>query len=287
LNFGKRLLTFVVLTLATCGAAAAQNFDPTAYFLGFSTMHPSDGRSATASFDMLGARRPRVQNEPFYGELVEQLTRGKADGSQTTHSTYPIKMWRNSEGSFRIERVVFSGIDETSEQLSTVVTICDHVAGMTYVLDVQHRIAHRFPCQPPIAIQRAETQRQTPLTGPRPNVTAPSVPDPSRPARKTESLGQQVIGEVVAEGSRTTTTYPVGFEGNDRPIVVSMETWVSRELKLEVMRKFTDPHVGANLREMKNIRRAEPDAALFQVPSDFTIIDESGPFKFAMTKGGS
>jgi len=96
-----------------------------------------------------------------------------------------------------------------------------------------------------------------------------------------------VFGEVVAQGSRVTTTYPIGYEGNDRPIVVSNETWVSRDLKLEIQRKSNDPHYGSNLRELQNIRRAEPDAALFHVPSDFTIVDESGGFRFTLTKGGS
>jgi hypothetical protein len=187
--------------------------------------------------------------------------------------------------------VIFSGIDENSEQLSTIVAICDHTAGFMYVLDMQHRIAHRFPCQPTLSIPRSDAQRpapsSAPLTAPRPNTVAPPPPDPSRPERKSESLGEQIFGEVVAEGSRITTTYPIGYEGNDRPIIASNEIWVSRDLKLQIMRKFSDPHIGMNLREMTNIRRAEPDVALFQVPADFTIVDEPGGFKFTLTKGGS
>jgi hypothetical protein len=156
---------------------------------------------------------------------------------------------------------------------------------------MQHKIAHRFPCQPTFSAPRSDAQRATPsdapLTAPRPNSVAPPPPDPSRPERKSESLGERVFGEVVAQGSRITTTYPIGYEGNDRPIVVSNETWVSRDLKLEIMRKFNDPHFGINIREMTNIRRAEPDATLFQVPSDFTIVDEPGGFKFTLTRGGS
>jgi hypothetical protein len=291
MNFGKRTIVAALFALAFGGVAAAQSFDPTAYYVGFSAMHPADGRSVTVSFSMLSVRHPRVPNAPVYGELVEHMTRAKADGTQFTNTTYPIKFWRNSEGSFRVERVIFSGTDDTSGPLSTIVAICDHTAGLMYVLDMQHHIAHRFPCQSPISLARPDAQRpptsSAPLTAPHPNVVASPPPDPSRPERKSESLGEQVIGEVVAQGSRITTTYPIGYEGNDRPIVVSNETWVSRDLKLEIMRKFIDPHIGMNLREMTNIRRAEPDAALFQVPSDFAIVDEPAGFKFTLVKGGS
>jgi hypothetical protein len=291
MSIGKPAIVLALLALLFCGAASAQNFDPTAYYVMFSDMHAGDGRTVTVSFELRGVRYARFQNAPFSGEFVEHMVRGKADGTQVTHTTFPVKLWRNSDGSFRVERVIFSGVGENSEQLSTIVSICDHTAGLMYVLDMQHHIAHRFPCQPTLSIQRSDAQRPStsgaPLTAPRPNAAAPPPPDPSRPERKSESLGEQVFGEVVAQGSRITTTYPIGYEGNDRPIVVSNETWVSRDLKLEIMRKFSDPHIGTNVREMTNIRRAEPDAALFQVPSDFTIVDEAGGFKFTLTKSGS
>jgi len=291
MRVGKPTIAVALLALLFCCAASAQNFDPTAYYVMFSDMHTGDGSSVTVSFEMRGVRYARVQNAPFSGEFVEQMVRGKSDGTQVTHATYPVKIWRNSDGSFRVERVTFSGVDENSEQLSTIVSICDHNAGLMYVLDMQHKIAHRFPCQPTLSLSRPGAQNTTAsgaqLTAPRANSVARPPPDPSRPERKSESLGEQVFGEVVAQGSRITTTYPIGYEGNDRPIVVSNETWVSRDLKLEIMRKSSDPHYGSNLREMTNIHKAEPDAALFQVPSDFTIVDESAGFKFTLTKGGS
>lgn len=291
MRVGKPTIVTALLALSFCGAANAQNFDPTAYYVIFSQMHPGDGRSVTVSFEMHGGRYARFQNAPFSGEFVEHMVRGKADATPVTHTTYPVKIWRNSDGSFRVERVIFSGVDENSEQLSTIVSICDHTAGLMYVLDMQHHVAHRFPCQPTLSIQRPgpanSAAPSAPLTAPHPNSVTPLPPDPSRPERKSESLGEQVFGEVLAQGSLITTTYPIGYEGNDRPIVVSNETWISRDLKLEIMRKSIDPHYGMNLREMTNIRKAEPDAALFQIPADFTIVDESGGFKFTLTKGGS
>jgi len=62
-----------------------------------------------------------------------------------------------------------------------------------------------------------------------------------RPERKTEKLGGKSIAGVYAEGTRTTVTYPVGFFGNDRPIITIHESWLSSELKLIVLSVDDDP----------------------------------------------
>jgi hypothetical protein len=51
--------------------------------------------------------------------------------------------------------------------------------------------------------------------------------DPTRPVSTSENLGAQSIDGVPVEGRRTTTTYPAGSQGNDRPIVATSEIWMS------------------------------------------------------------
>lgn len=87
----------------------------------------------------------------------------------------------------------------------------------------------------------------------------------------TESLGKQMIEGVEAEGKRTVTTIPVGAIGNERSIEIVSESWFSPELKTVVMSKRTDPTSGETTFRLTNIRRGEPDASLFQVPSDYTV----------------
>jgi hypothetical protein len=81
----------------------------------------------------------------------------------------------------------------------------------------------------------------------------------------------------MAEGRRTTTTYPVGFQGNDRPIVSINETWMSTDLRLMVLSKTSDPRQGENTTKLINISRIEPDPLLFMPPLDYSVVDETGP----------
>lgn len=102
----------------------------------------------------------------------------------------------------------------------------------------------------------------------------------------TESLGKQMIEGVEAEGKRTVTTIPVGAIGNERAIEIVSESWYSPELQTTVMSKRSDPTSGETMFRLTNIRRGEPDASLFQVPSDYTVKEGgAGGFGFATGAG--
>ena len=80
-----------------------------------------------------------------------------------------------------------------------------------------------------------------------------------------------------AEGTRRTTTWPVGSIGNDREIVVTSEAWFSKQLQVEVLQKTSDPRMGDSTTKLANISLIEPDPALFTLPPDYAIKDEGGP----------
>ena len=87
-------------------------------------------------------------------------------------------------------------------------------------------------------------------------------------------LGTQTIEGVPAQGTRITRTIPAGQVGNDQPLVITTETWMSPDLKVLVMSKTSDPRMGETTYRLTNVLRDEPDPALFQVPSDYTIQDK-------------
>jgi TonB family protein len=88
---------------------------------------------------------------------------------------------------------------------------------------------------------------------------------------KNESLGSQMIEGVEAEGTRVTHTIPAGAMGNERPIEATYERWYSKELQLDVLIKSVDPRSGESTQQMTNISLGEPDPALFEIPSDYTV----------------
>jgi hypothetical protein len=81
----------------------------------------------------------------------------------------------------------------------------------------------------------------------------------------------------MAEGTRTTTTIPAGDLGNEQPIHIVDERWYSPELQVVVMTRHSDPRSGETTYRLTNISRTEPSAALFQVPSDYAVRDNTAP----------
>jgi hypothetical protein len=87
----------------------------------------------------------------------------------------------------------------------------------------------------------------------------------------TESLGSKTINGLVADGNRSTRVIPAGAQGNDVPLTITHESWVSSDLKIEVARTDSDPRDGTTTVELSNISRDEPAASLFQAPAGYTV----------------
>jgi hypothetical protein len=92
-----------------------------------------------------------------------------------------------------------------------------------------------------------------------------------------EKLSAQTIADVYPEGTRISSVIRAGTQGNDQVFSVISEHWKSTELGIEVLDKTTDPHIGETTRETKNITRAEPDPAFFQIPPDYTLQTSQQP----------
>jgi hypothetical protein len=52
---------------------------------------------------------------------------------------------------------------------------------------------------------------------------------------------------------------------------VVTERWFSPDLQIAVITIHTDPMMGSVTTRLTNVTRREPDASLFQVPSDYTV----------------
>jgi TonB family protein len=102
---------------------------------------------------------------------------------------------------------------------------------------------------------------------------APFARSATRYTTNTEQLSKQMIEGIECDGERAVTTIPTGAIGNERPIETVKETWYSPELRMMILSKRSDPRFGESTYRVTNISLAEPEAALFQVPSDYTIID--------------
>jgi hypothetical protein len=86
-----------------------------------------------------------------------------------------------------------------------------------------------------------------------------------------ESLPAQMINGALAQGTRTTETIPQGKIGNDKPIKIVNERWISNDLQMLVKSTSSDPRFGDTIYQLTNIVQASPDPSLFQIPADYTL----------------
>ncbi len=99
-----------------------------------------------------------------------------------------------------------------------------------------------------------------------------------RPAM--EDLGTETIQGIEARGHRSITTIPAGKIGNDAPLQRTSETWtaITPGLTSLVVRQVTDdPQTGKMDKELVNFTQAEPDAAVFQPPAEYEVVNNETP----------
>jgi hypothetical protein len=132
-----------------------------------------------------------------------------------------------------------------------IVYLIDPVARCTAIL-IPGKVAHRT----------AATGSETFWVGyPAMGETLPNV----QWRTNTEELGKRTIEGIEAVGTRKTRIC------EDQPSLrASDERWVSKELGITLLAEASGPNWKHTVRVQK-IDRSEPDAALFTIPSDYTI----------------
>jgi len=210
------------------------------------------------------ARPGNVECVPYSADEITETTQVLADGTQIIRKTLT-KVYRDSQGRTRRD---FYGQEPHSPEIAnspSAISIIDPVAGVTYSLDTRTHRARAFDMRPPV----------------QPAPVPPANSSASKPAAKarahkgsSEDLGEQTIEGFVAHGTRQSATLAAGEVGNDRPIQIVTEHWVSPELRAILLASTDDPRRGKRVQRLTNISREEPSPDVFQVPPDYTIVEE-------------
>jgi len=227
----------------------------------------ADG-GVTINFNQPKMMKP-VTGAPYSAIQSGQSVQTLADGTHVTHNgREETATWRDSYGRVRTETRVTP--ERASPCDAIPVEIEDPIAGYVYVLDPVDQVAYRLPLRTPSnpGIERAQKPP-----------AQPAQPSPGDPTLTTEPLGEKTMFGITVTGTRTTATYPAGSRiGNDRPVAVISESWVSSQLKLAVYSQSTNYGETVSTTTLKDLSVTEPDPSLLQVPPGYKIIDENGPF---------
>jgi hypothetical protein len=209
------------------------------------------------AFLLATAARGQERIAPYSAQRIMERVQTLADGTRITQTPQKTNEYRDSAGRTRAEQVSTS---DTGAERITLINIFDPVAGFRYTLDPE-----------------AHTAFQNSLSKLAPKAATSVAPKQGEsPQVSSDSLGTDFIDGVLIKGTRATTVYPVGSFGNDRPVTVVREKWISPELLVLVVQKVSDPRTGEFSSRLTNISRSEPDPSLFQVPAGYEVID-GGP----------
>jgi len=245
-----------------------------------------------------------VKGAPYSAEAVTEIVQTLGDGNRILRET-AVGVHRDSEGRTRRDQTLGAvGPWVASEESVETSFISDPVAGVSYVLNHRTRTARQVPLPRwtfnPVAGPSSFGQIQAgpPETAPSGrmagmivrapgaagNLTAPVIamhgamhgaihrPEPFSSETREESLGQQLVEGVEAEGTRSVSTIPAGAIGNELPIEIVTERWYAPSLQAVVLSIHNDPRFGRTTYRLSNLRLSEPPPSLFEVPPDYTLL---------------
>ena len=244
------------------------------------TAYAQEGRrgAGTAAFNRVIVEPETLKGAPYSADVISESVQTLADGNRIVHRTTS-RVYRDSEGRLRREEDRPSG--------SPGVSINDPVARTSWSLDLDNHTARQNPL--PFFVRSGtltpggELDRLTVLLNGL-QTTARVVERPGGAFSFTtlspgtseqhteEKLTPRTIEGLRVEGVRRTSTIAAGAIGNERAIVVTSEEWTSPELKTLVLSETNDPRTGTSTYKLVNVKRVDPPASLFQVPSDFTVV---------------
>jgi hypothetical protein len=93
---------------------------------------------------------------------------------------------------------------------------------------------------------------------------------PQNEFTREEDLGIYEVEGLPAHGVREVQTVPAANSGTAKELLISDEYWYSDDLRINLVLKHSDPRTGTVTMTVTQVKRTEPDPALFEIPNDYT-----------------
>ena len=213
---------------------------------------------------------------PYSAVGTTETVQTLADGNHIVH-TNTSHYYRDSSGRTRTELSLSAVGPFTLEESSTVVMITDPVTRQRFVLHADQKRADVLPLGPVAVAAGAGGAKHSADAGGGAAVStstpARCMPGAASAPATTVSLGQKTLAGIQATGTKTEYTIPARQIGNEQPITVTSEKWVSEELGVTLSSTLHDPLIGDTQFHLSQIERTEPDPSLFAVPGGYTLND--------------
>jgi hypothetical protein len=223
-----------------------------------------------------------LHGAPLSAEVGYETTHLWRGGNEIRQQIEPYRIYRDSHGRVRVDHKGARHLQSGFPLGPCDVDIFDPVAGRSYSLDTEKRIAYAFssavgtragPLHPESFLPPEPLGDLMPLP-------AVMVRDGKvfglKPERQRRSLGTKRLEGLSVVGSQLIVAVSAGWNGFHEPFEVSIEVWWSDDLDMVVLWKCVDPRSGISTWKLTNVSREEPDPTLFRAPAGYTLDDRAG-----------
>ena len=217
-----------------------------------------------------------VTGQPFLAEINARKVRSQPGGKQIAYESHGL-LARDSEGRVHREQLPSPKVANSgggSTFVTHSVTISDPVAMIQLRWDDHtNEILH------------TNSVSQSPLPkllhGGRPQALDACEREhgntrsyPNGETQTIETLGEQTIQGIRAQGCRVATSIPAGAIHNEHAVTVTDDSWTSYDMRLTLLKTHHDPGTGEDETvELDNIVRMEPSPSLFVPPPGYKVQD--------------
>jgi hypothetical protein len=206
-----------------------------------------------------------IPNAPFSGTVRVERTDIQRNGNT-------LQLWSEREiardNAGRIYNEFRPLVPTTTKTLPNPIVI--------HLYDPQNRMTeYLYPAQKTYQMM---ILNRPPRTDTRDDFASPTgAAAPASELTRREDLGYRTIAGLEVHGVRVTQTLTAAESGTGQEVAVTNEYWYSEALRLNLATKHHDPRSGSVTTTMTQIVRAEPSAALFGVPADYTMAGVAKP----------
>jgi hypothetical protein len=246
-----------------------------------------------------GSYLPMMAGLPFTADLVQERWTELPDGSDGHHFKTVYSVARDNDGRVSVKLQGYTS--QSGSHLWSRIDIWDPIAGTKTSFESCGPDANDPSSTSVCAVKKVArvwaAPRRKPDSGP------PVFPDPFKPLPPHHSselvprggeltdLGEKSIEGTKARGYRNVGASRLTCDG--LPLTTSKEWWLSEETAMEVSAttRVSGPdslHSACSSTttiELTNIQRGEPEAELFQVPSDYEIVQHPTPKPPSLPRG--
>jgi hypothetical protein len=238
-----KFFSLLVLSLLLACTLSAQESDE-------ASRGPDGGtRTRVTGIEVLPA-----PGRPFSGRSTTEWTRSLEDGTVVTTHLFAL-VARDSQGRIYRERRSFVPANSDRESQLNDILIYDPVTHTKTTCNMASHHCNVTGYHAPTAFW----------------IRPSGAFDDGKRNLTRESIGSDVIDGMNVTGTRETTSIAAGVVGNSQPLTLTREFWYAPDLQINLSVTRKDPREGTQVIHVGNLSRAEPDPAMFQVPSGFVV----------------